>query len=291
MGRLRVVSTEVVQAGLGWGEGPVVYGGGIVFSDIPNDVMHTWRDGEVSVFRQPTRHTNGNTTDREGRLISCEHQSRSVVRTAPDGSLKHLATHWLGRRLNSPNDVVVASDGGVWFTDPPYMLLNGQAAQGYKQEIDFGGVYRVDPESGKVELMIDALDKPNGLCFSRDERTLFVSDTGYSHRKGGNHHVFAFEMRDGRPRDLVVFAAISPGACDGLRVDAAGLVWVTSGEGAQLLSADGEVLRRIEVGEMGTNLCFLPGDRRGVFLTTPTRAIVVEIDATGQPDGFARTDR
>ena len=291
MNALRILATEVAKSGMGWSEGPAVYGDGIVFSDIPNDVLHIWRNGAVSVFRQPTRQTNGNTVDREGRLVSCEHLSRSVVRTETDGSLTHIATNWLGKRLNSPNDVVVASDGGVWFTDPPYMLLNGHVPQGYRQEIDFGGVYRADPQSGKVELMIDTLDKPNGLCFSNDERTLYVSDTGYSHRKGGNHHVFAFEMRHGRPRDLSVFATISPGACDGLRVDAAGFVWVTSGEGAQLLSADGSVLGRIEVGEMGTNLCFLPGERRGVFLTTPTRAIVVEVDAAGKSDGFARKAR
>ena len=284
-------STEVVKAGLGWGEGPVAYAGGIVFSDIPNSVMYIWRDGEVSVFRRPSRETNGNAVDREGRLVSCEHQSRSVVRTDSDGTLKHLATHWQGKRLNSPNEVVVARDGGIWFTDPPYMLLNGGAPLGYVQQIDFAGVYRVDPMGDRVELMIDALDKPNGLAFSSDELTLFVSDTGYSHRKGGNHHVFAFQMRDGRPRDLSVFAAISPGGCDGLRVDAAGFVWVTSGTGVQLLSSDGDVLDRIDLGEMGTNLCFLPGDRRGVFVTTPTRAIVVEIDATGQPDGFLRATR
>ena len=285
---LPVLSIETIKAGLRWAEGPVPYAGGIVFSDIPNDVLHLWRDGEVTVFRSPSHQANGNTTDKSGRLVTCDHLTRSVTRTEVDGSLSVLATHWQGRRLNSPNDVVVAPDGAVWFTDPPYMLLNGGAPSDYLQEIDFAGVYRIDPATGTVELMIDVLDKPNGLAMTPDGARLYVSDTGYSQRSGGNHHVFRFEMRSGRPREMSVFAEISPGACDGLRIDAAGMIWVTSGEGAQCLGVNGEVIGRLDVGEMGTNLCFLEGEHPGIFLTTPTRALAVIVDDAGHSPGFAR---
>lgn len=285
---LDVLSVDVIKAGMGWAEGPVVYGGGVVFSDIPNDVLHIWRDGTVSEFRHPSRQANGNTTDTTGRLVTCEHLSRSVTRTESDGTVTVVATHWRGHRLNSPNDVVVASDGAVWFTDPPYMALNGGAPAGYEPEIDFAGVYRIDPLNGSVGLMIETLDKPNGIALSRDGTQLYVSDTGYSHRTGGNHHVFRFDLRDGRPRDMTVFAAISPGACDGMRVDASGNLWVTSGEGIQCLTPGAEIVGRIDVGEMGTNLCLLDDEDPRLLLTTPTRALLVSLDGSGHADGFGR---
>lgn len=289
MPALRVTSIEIVKDGMAWAEGPAHYAGGVVFSDIPNDIMYLWRDGTVSTFRQPSRQTNGNTTDARGRLISCEHLGRAVTRTEDDGSIVALATHWNGRRLNSPNDVAVAPDGGIWFTDPPYMLLRGEAPEDYGQEIDFAGVYRIDPETNAVELMIDVLDKPNGLVFSNDGTALYVSDTGFSHRPHGNHHIFRFEMRAGRPRDLTVFAAIEPGACDGLRIDADGFLWATSGEGVQSLSPEGDVLGRIDLGESGTNLCLLDGRAPRLFVTTPTRALIVTLDTTDAPAGFGRS--
>jgi gluconolactonase len=291
MAGLDVQRVDVIAAGMRWAEGPAAFGGGVLFSDIPNDVIHLWRNGAVEHFRRPSNQANGNTTDELGRLITCEHLSRSVTRTEADGTLTVLATHWQGKRLNSPNDVAVAPDGGIWFTDPPYMALNGGAPPGYLTEIDFAGVFRIDPASGSVDLMIDILDKPNGLAFGNDGRQLYVSDTGYSHRAGGNHHVFRFELRDGKPRDMSVFATISPGACDGLRIDAAGYVWVTSGEGVQCLSPDAHLVGRIDVGEMGTNLCLLNRDTPSIFLTTPTRAIVVSLGGVTNPAGFARPSR
>jgi gluconolactonase len=275
------------MAGLGWGEGPALLpsAGGVVFSDIDADTLHLWRDGAVRPFRRPSGRANGNTVDRQGRLVSCEHGTRRVSRTGADGRVETVASHWQGRRLNSPNDVVVASDGGIWFTDPPYGLLRGEAEG--EAELGFAGVYRADPASGAVELMIDLLDKPNGLAFTLDETRLLVADTGHSHRPGGNRHIFAFDMLAGRPRNLTVFAEILPAACDGLRVDARGNVWSTAGDGIRCLDGAGRETGRVVLGEMTTNLCFLPGEAPALFVTTPTRALVLRFGPGPEP-GFAR---
>ena len=285
------VTTELIAGNLGWGEGPVHVPSerAILFSDINASTIHRWRDGAVSVYRRPSNRTNGNTIDREGRLISCEHQSRRVVRTEHDGAVRVLADSYGGRRLNSPNDVAVASDGGIWFTDPPYGLLHGDAGADAKQEIDTAGVYRLDPETGRLEAKIDVLDKPNGIVFSPDGRHLYVSDTGYSERPEGNHHIFRFDLRGNTPLGMTVFKAIVPGACDGLRIDGAGNIWSTAGDGVHCYAADGTEVGRIDLGEMTTNLCFLPGsDERGVFVTTPTRAIVCRLAGDRAADGFCR---
>jgi gluconolactonase len=288
MRALETAHITVVKTGLSWGEGPVVHAGGVVFSDIGRDRLHLWRDGGVSVFREPSRRANGNTVDAEGRLISCEHGSRQVTRTELDGSITVLADRFEGARLNSPNDVVVARDGGVWFTDPPYGLLRGDSGPDARQDLP-SGVYRVDPVTREVGLMIGLMDKPNGLAFSRDERSLYVSDTGHSNRAGGNRHIFRFDMLEGRPRNLTVFREISPFASDGFKVDAAGLIWTSAGDGVHVLGETGNELGRISLGEMATNLCFLPADGpAGVFVTTPTRAVVVALGGSGGIDGLCR---
>lgn len=286
------LSVETVAAGLGWGEGPVhlASAGGIVFSDIRGDRLLIWRDGTLAVFRQPSHRANGNAVDAEGRLISCEHRTRRVSRTERDGSVTVLADRFGGCRLNSPNDVVVAPDGSIWFTDPPYGLLQGDAPSGDTQEIGFAGVYRCDPATLGVDLMIGNLDKPNGLAFADGGDTLLVSDTGFSERAGGNHHIFRFDIVDGCPRNLSVFATIECGACDGLRVDAAGNVWSTAGDGILCFSPNGDLLGRIELDEMTTNLCFLLGPGpRGLFVTTPTRALSLTWTVPALPEGFCRT--
>jgi gluconolactonase len=285
----RSARIEVVKSGMGWGEGPVVHAGGIVFSDINADAMYLWREGVVTTFRAPSRFTNGNTTDREGRLISCEHGSRRVTRTEDDGSITVLAESFGGKRLNSPNDVVVAADGAVWFTDPPYGIIRGDCGPDAVQELP-SSVYRVDPVTGAIEAVIDVLDKPNGIAFSRDGQSLFVSDTSHSNRDFGNQHIFRFDMIEGRPRNLCVFARIEPAAADGFRFDALGQLWTSTGDGVQCLRLDGSEVGRISVGELATNLCLLPAAAGppGLFVTTPTRALVIVLDPTDLAEGFAR---
>ena len=196
---------------MGWGEGPAYMPSekGYVFTDIVANTIFLCRDGQVAPCRTPSAHANGNTTDHQGRLVTCEHYARRVTRTEPGGSITVIADSFDGKPLNSPNDVCVTRDGAVWFTDPPYGIMRGECEPGAVPEHP-SGVYRVDP-GGRVERVIDVLDKPNGIAFSVDERTLYVSDTGYSHRPRGNHHIFAFEMVGARPRNLSIFAAIDPG--------------------------------------------------------------------------------
>jgi gluconolactonase len=254
--------------------------------------MYLWKLGETgaSVFRRPSGHANGNTVDHEGRLLTCEHRARRVTRTEADGSITVLASAFEARRLNSPNDVVVSRDGSVWFTDPPYGLLRGECGPDARMEQPGSGVYRADPRSGAVTRVIDYLDKPNGLAFSPDESHLYVSDTGYSHRADGNHHIFVFAMAEARPATLVGVRGITPGACDGLRVDRAGNLWSTAGDGVWCLASDGALRGRIDLGEMTTNLCFIPGSP-SLFVTTPSRAVVVTLVGASDEDGFCREGR
>ena len=246
-----------VAEGLGWGEGPAYLpsAGGYIFTDIVANTMLLWREGVVTTFRNPSAHANGNTIDKTGRLVTCEHQTRRVTRTEDDGSITVIADKFEGKPLNSPNDVVVTEDGAVWFTDPPYGILRGECGTDAVPEQP-SGVYRVDPLGG-IERVISVLDKPNGLVFAVDESVLYVSDTGYSHRVGGNHHIFQFEMVSSCAVNLSIFASIDPGGCDGLRVDRLGNVWSSAGDGIHCLAPDGTMIGKIEVGEMATNLCFL----------------------------------
>ncbi len=170
---------------LGWGEGPALFpaAGGIVFSDIPNDVLYVYRKGGIGDFRRPSNRANGNAVDRAGRLITCEHKTRRVVRTNPDGSVTVIADRYAGLPLNSPNDVFAGPDDALWFTDPPYGVLNGDAEGGGAMLPS--AVYRYQQHAGEIEQMIDVLDKPNGIALSPDGRFLYVSDTGYSESSAG----------------------------------------------------------------------------------------------------------
>ena len=198
---------ERIAEGFIWAEGPVWFDeiGELRFSDIPNNRMMAWtQEGGLRVFRQPAQSTNGHTRDRDGAMISCEHTGRCVSRTRMDGTYEVLATHWQGKRLNSPNDVVVKSDGSIWFTDPPYGIISDH--EGIRAESDIGSnnVYRIDPDTGAVELVADDFDRPNGLAFSVDESVLYVADSGRARGHGFGtddsrpHHVRALTVVDGR---------------------------------------------------------------------------------------------
>ncbi len=201
---LRPDSTlEKLCSGTVWAEGPVYFEEEdcLLWSDIPNNRMLRWsREDGMTVFREPANFTNGHYRDLQGRLISCEHGGRRVTRTEADGSIAVLADNYQGKKLNSPNDLVVKSDGTIWFTDPPYGILSN--VEGYQAESEIGAnyVYRLDPETGDLNVVADDFDKPNGLAFSPDERTLYISDTGGSHTEGGPHHIRAFDVVHGSRR-------------------------------------------------------------------------------------------
>ncbi|MCW5631727.1 MAG: SMP-30/gluconolactonase/LRE family protein [Rubrivivax sp.] len=285
------VHLEKLYTGCRWAEGPAWFAAGryLVWSDIPNDRMLRWddTDGSVSVFRQPAMNTNGHTVDREGRLVSCEHRGRCISRTGFDGRREVLAERYQGRRFNSPNDVVVKSDGSIWFTDPSYGIdsdYEGDAAAG---EIGGSHVYRLDPASGRVDIVADDFVQPNGLAFSPDEALLYLVDTGLTHRADGPHHVRRFAVApDGRSLSGgEVFATCPAGLYDGLRVDAAGHLWLSAGDGVHCHAPDGTLLGRIRVPETVANLCFGGAKLNRLFICATTSLYAVYLNTRAAPRG------
>jgi gluconolactonase len=201
-------------------------------------------------------HTNGHTRDRQGRLVSCEHGARRVSRTELDGRITVLADHYQGKRLNSPNDVVVKSDGSVWFSDPTYGIDSDYEGHKAESEIGASHVYRLDPASAELEVVADDFVKPNGLAFSPDERILYVSDTGATHQPDGAQHIRAFAVEDARLRNGRVFATSEHGLFDGFRLDIEGNVWTSADEGVNCYTAKSELLGRIRVPETVSNCTF-----------------------------------
>lgn len=263
--------------GCRWAEGPVYAPAWrcLVWSDIPNDRMLRWDEasGTVAAFRQPSGFANGNALDRQGRLLTCEHGGRRVVRTEPDGSLTVVAQSWRGRRLNSPNDVAVGPDGSIWFTDPTYGIdgwYEGSRAEG---EVGGSRLYRVDPRIGAVEAAADDFVQPNGLAFSPDGRRLYVADTGGTHRPDGPRHIRAFEVsQDGGLTGGEVLAECDIGFFDGLRVDEDGRIWTSAGRGVRCYEPDGTLLGAVRLPEVAANLAF-GGARRNLLLICATTSL------------------
>jgi gluconolactonase len=276
---------EKLHGGMLWAEGPVWSADGnyLLWSDIPNNVILQWAEGlGVRVYRHPSNNSNGHTRDRQGRLVSCEHGARRVTRTEHDGSITVLADRYKGKRLNSPNDVVVKSDGSVWFTDPPYGIMSDYEGHKAKSEIGACNVYRIDPRSGDLSIVADDFNKPNGIAFSPDEQTLYVADTGGSHDPNGEHHIRAFDVVGGkRLRNGRVFAEISPGLADGFRLDTDGNVWTSAGDGVHCFSPKGVLLGKVRVPEVVSNVCFGGPKRNRLFITATTSLYAVYVGQVG----------
>lgn len=277
---------ERLYTGARWAEGPVYFADGryLLFSDIPNNRMLRWEEEseQVSLFRYPSNFSNGNTRDRQGRLLTCEHGTRRVTRTEPDGRITVLADRFDGKRLNSPNDVVVRSNGTVWFTDPPYGILSDY--EGYKAESEIGHchVYCHNPETGETRVAADDFDKPNGLAFSADETTLYIADSGRSHGADKPHHVRAFDVAaDGKLSGGRVFAEIEPGIPDGLRLDTGGRIWISAADGVHCYEPDGELIGRILVPEPVANFTFGGPRHSRLFITASSSLYAVFLNATG----------
>ena len=253
---------ERLWTGARWSEGPAWFAAGryLVWSDIPNDRMLRWDgcDGNVSVFRNPSMNSNGNTVDRQGRLITCEHRGRRVTRTEHDGSVTVLADNYQGKRLNSPNDAVVKSDGSIWFTDPPYGILIDYEGGRAESEVGVNHVYRIDGQTGALAVVADDFDKPNGLAFSTDEKLLYVADTGASHDSDAPKHIRVFEVgADGRSLGTSrVFADCTAGLFDGFRLDTDGRIWTSAGDGVHCYTPDGALIGKIRIPELVANVCF-----------------------------------
>ena len=252
---------ERLWTGARWSEGPAWFPAGryLVWSDIPNNRLLRWdeTDGTVSVFRSPSYNANGNTVDREGRLVSCEHLARRVTRTEHDGSITVIASHYRGMRLNSPNDVVVKSDGSIWFSDPSYGILIDYEGGRAESEIGQCHVYRWDPDSQEIEAVATDYMKPNGLAFSVDESHLFISDTGISHDENGPAHIRCHKVNaDGTLDKGYVFSECTNGVFDGFRLDSEGRIWSSAGDGVHCLNKDGKLIGKIRIPEIVANVCF-----------------------------------
>jgi len=259
---LKLSAVERLTTGLRWAEGPVWFGDGryLLCSDIPNNRIIKWEEetGAVSHYRKPSNFANGHTRDRQGRLIGCEHGGRRVVRTEYDGSITVLIDSFNGKRLNSPNDIVVKSDGSIWFTDPTFGLLGNY--EGYKAEPEIdANVYRIDGTTGKATIVAEGVLGPNGLCFSPDEKILYIGTT-----EDNAARVFAYDVKaDGTLANERLFFNAQPlanakdrGGCDGLKVDREGNVWTTGPGGVLVISPQGKLLGRINTGEQTGNCCW-----------------------------------
>jgi gluconolactonase len=278
---------ERLHTGCRWTEGPVYFPAGryLLWSDIPNDRLMRYdeTDGSVSVFMQPCGNHNGHTVDTEGRLISCEHRNRCISRIEHDGTTSILASHWEGRRLNSPNDVVVRSDGSIWFTDPSYGIdsdYEGDAAQG---EVGASNVYRIDQSSGKVARIVADRVQPNGLAFSVDESILYVVDTGGSHVEGLPSTIHAYTVNgDGcsvsEPR---LVSTCPEGSYDGLRLDTHGNIWAAAGRSVHCIAPDGALIGSIAIGEIVGNLCFGGIKYNRLFICGQTSIYAIYLNTRG----------
>ena len=284
------VHMETLYTGTRWAEGPAYFPAGkyLLWSDIPNDrvLRYDETDGTVSVFLQPSRNHNGHTIDREGRLISCEHRGRQVSRIEVDGSVTTLASHFDGKRLNSPNDAVVKSDGSIWFSDPSYGIDSEYEGDQAPSEIGASNVYRIDPATGRVDAVATDFVQPNGLAFSPDENLLYIADTGATHVEGGPQHIRVFDVEnDSRLGNGRIFATCEQGLFDGFRVDIHGNIWTSAGDGVHCYAPDGDLIGRILTDEVVANVEFGGVKRNRLYIcaTTTLLAVYLNTRAASRP--------
>ncbi|WP_250436043.1 SMP-30/gluconolactonase/LRE family protein [Caballeronia sp. ATUFL_F2_KS9A] len=289
--RIASASVECLYQGARWSEGPVWFGDGryLLWSDIPNNRILRWDEesGEVGVFRKPSNNANGNTRDREGRLVSCEHLTRRVTRTEYDGSITVIADRYAGKPLNSPNDVVVKSDGSIWFTDPTFGIDGFY--EGEKNEAQLKPcVYRVDGQGGEITMMIDAFVGPNGLAFSPDESVLYVVESRATPRK-----IYAFDVLDGGRRlgEARPLIDAGPGTPDGFRVDIHGNLWCGWGmgdaelDGVRVFTPQGEAIGHIDLPERCANVCFGGRHRNRLFMAASHGLYALYVNTQGVKGG------
>jgi len=289
--RVSLGAVEQLYTGTRWAEGPVWFGDGhyLVWSDIPNNRMMRWVEetGEVSVFRTPSNYSNGNTRDKQGRLVTCEQDSRRVTRTEHDGSITVLMERFQDKPLNAPNDVVIHSDGAIWFTDPGYGILGNY--EGHKAKFELPpNVYRLDPKTGEAKVVANDMEKPNGLCFSPDDTKLYIVDPGVTHHPAYPRHIRVYDvvsethLANGR-----VFVDTSPGIADGIRCDTDGNVWAGCGwagegyDGVHIFAADGALIGKIHLPEVCANLCFGGLKRNRLFMAASQSLYSVFVETQG----------
>jgi gluconolactonase len=290
--KLNLAKVERLATGFRWAEGPVWFGDlrCLLWSDIPNNRIMRWDEetGQMSIFRKPSNFANGNTRDRQGRLVTCLHGGRSVIRTEHDGMITTIADRYDGKRLNSPNDIVVKSDGSIWFTDPPFGLFGNY--EGYKAEPEgsITSVYRVDGATGALTVVADDVNGPNGLAFSPDESKLYVVESRATPRT-----IVAYDVVGGAAltNKRKVIDAGPKGSPDGFRVDVDGNLWCGWGmgeaglDGVHVFNADGKLIGRIDLPERAANVCFGGTYRNRLFMAASTSLYSLYVNAQGVAGG------
>lgn len=281
---LGTAALERLWTGGRWLEGPVWFGDGrfLLFSDIPNNRMLRWSEetGQVSVFRSPSQYSNGLTRDRQGRLIACEHGTRRVTRTEHTGRITVVADQFAGKRLNAPNDVTVHADGSIWFTDPGYGIMSDYEGERAEAELPCG-VYRFDPASQQLSLVAADFERPNGICFSSDERSLYVVDSGDA------RHIRVFEVQDGQLHNSRVFVTSHYGGFDGIRTDRHGNLWAAvcwggaEHDGVRCYAPDGTLIAVIHLPEGCSNLCFGGLHKNRLFMTASQSLYALYVNSNG----------
>ncbi len=282
-------AVEQLWTGARWAEGPVWFGDGrfLLFCDIPNNVILRWTEetGEVSRFRTPSNNSNGQTRDRQGRLITCEHDTRRLVRTEYDGKITVLADRFQNKPLNAPNDVVVHSNGSIWFTDPGYGILSDYEGHTDKFELPTN-VYRLDPSNGEIIVVTDEFARPNGLCFSPDEKLLYITDSGQP--KDKPQPIRVFEVVEGKKlTNSRLFCDMGKGNSDGIRCDTDGNLWTSAGgggegyDGVHIFASDGKLIGKICLPEICSNLCFGGLKRNRLFMTASQSLYSIYVNTQG----------
>ncbi len=279
------VEIDEIGSGFDFTEGPIWnhVENHLIFSDIPGNIMRRWRpDGSIATWRQPSNMANGNAYDRQGRVVTCEHATSRITRTEADGSVTVLSTHYAGKELNSPNDIVVKSDGSIYFTDPGFGRMEYYGLP-REQQLPFQGVYRLDPESRALTLLVDNFDQPNGLCFSLDESQLFVNDTMRA-------HVRVFDVEgNGTLANSRVWAeptvdrdGVPDGAPDGMKIDSQGNLYVTGPGGIHVFDAGATSLGVIYTPQGCANFCWGEDDLKSLFITASTSLYRLRVNVPGR---------
>jgi gluconolactonase len=276
---------EQLTTGCTWSEGPAyfVHDDSVIWSDIPGNRLMRWsRQDGLTVFLEPAHFQNGHTLDLEGRLLACSHGQRAVLRLEADGLWTVLVSHYQGKKLNSPNDIVVKSDGTIWFSDPSYGLIQPHEGYGGTQEQDGCYVYRFDPRTLEITAVITDMEKPNGLAFSPDEKILYVTDTSKTHDPNGFHHLRAYDLLENRLcGNGRVFAVIAPGLPDGFRLDTQGWLYISSEDSVQVYAPDGTPLGKIFVPEPIGNLTFGGFEKDQLYIAATSSLYTITLATRG----------